>query len=184
MPSNHTEAVRHTLLYGPPASGKLTVARALASRTGYRVVHNHLTTDLVQHLLERDSPGFWDTVRGLRLRLFECAASSRISVISTSAYIPADRAWVAEVSEALDRRSVQMCFVQLRPSLDELERRVVYQARHDHRKLVTVDGLHAALARADYFTKVHYEDLSIDNSRLSADDVAARIAAHYALASR
>jgi replication-associated recombination protein RarA len=28
-------------IYGPPAAGKLTVAEALAMRTGHKVFHNH-----------------------------------------------------------------------------------------------------------------------------------------------
>jgi len=34
-------------IYGPPASGKLTVARELATLTGYRLFHNHLIVDAV-----------------------------------------------------------------------------------------------------------------------------------------
>ena len=73
------EAVRnggvHVLLYGPPVSGKLTVAQALAARTGFRIVHNHLTPDLVSEVLDRGAPGFWDLVKELRLRLSATAAA-------------------------------------------------------------------------------------------------------------
>jgi hypothetical protein len=41
----HTDLV---VLYGLPAAGKLTVGRALAALTGYRLCHNHLTADLVE----------------------------------------------------------------------------------------------------------------------------------------
>jgi predicted kinase len=30
------------LVYGPPAVGKLTVAKEIAARIGYRLVHNHV----------------------------------------------------------------------------------------------------------------------------------------------
>jgi replication-associated recombination protein RarA len=33
-------------LYGPPAVGKLTVAREVSALTGYRLFHNHLTVNL------------------------------------------------------------------------------------------------------------------------------------------
>ncbi|MEO1956129.1 MAG: AAA family ATPase, partial [Gammaproteobacteria bacterium] len=32
-------------LYGPPASGKLTIAKKLADKTGISLFHNHLTFD-------------------------------------------------------------------------------------------------------------------------------------------
>ena len=34
-------------LHGPAAAGKLTVARALAARTGFALFHNHLVVDAV-----------------------------------------------------------------------------------------------------------------------------------------
>ena len=42
------------MLYGPPAVGKLSVAQALAARTGFRVLHNHLLINLASALFE-----FW-----------------------------------------------------------------------------------------------------------------------------
>ena len=44
--------MRLVFLYGPPAVGKLTVAKALARLTGYKVFHNHLTIDLVASILD------------------------------------------------------------------------------------------------------------------------------------
>lgn len=35
-------------IYGPPASGKLTVAREPAALTGYRLFHNHLVVDALE----------------------------------------------------------------------------------------------------------------------------------------
>jgi hypothetical protein len=44
-----------TLLYtyGPPASGKLTVATALAELTGFSLFHNHLSVDAVSCVLTK-----------------------------------------------------------------------------------------------------------------------------------
>jgi adenylate kinase family enzyme len=38
------------VLYGPPASGKLTVAKKLAALTGFTLLHNHLIADLASSL--------------------------------------------------------------------------------------------------------------------------------------
>ncbi len=35
-------------IYGPPASGKLTVARELAALTGYKLFHNHLVVEALR----------------------------------------------------------------------------------------------------------------------------------------
>jgi len=45
-------------LFGRPAVGKLTVARALAARTGGRLFHNHLTVNLVLSVYAFGTPGF------------------------------------------------------------------------------------------------------------------------------
>ena len=48
------------LVYGPPAVGKLTVAKEIAARTGYRLVHNHVSIDPVLSILG------WDDEEGMR----------------------------------------------------------------------------------------------------------------------
>ena len=52
------------LLYGPPAVGKLTIAKALARLTAFQVFHAHLTVDLVTAIFPRGTPAYqhllWD----------------------------------------------------------------------------------------------------------------------------
>lgn len=45
-------------IYGPPASGKLTVARELAALTGYKLFHNHLAVDALGAVFEFGSEPF------------------------------------------------------------------------------------------------------------------------------
>ena len=47
------------IIYGPPAAGKLTVANAIAERTGIKVFHNHLSIDCVKPVIEFGTPAFW-----------------------------------------------------------------------------------------------------------------------------
>ena len=39
-------------LHGPPASGKLTIARELKTLTGFQLFHNHLAVDLLESVFE------------------------------------------------------------------------------------------------------------------------------------
>lgn len=50
--------MRLLFLYGPPAAGKLTIARELAAATGFRVFHNHVTVDALLSVFEFGSPPF------------------------------------------------------------------------------------------------------------------------------
>jgi hypothetical protein len=61
-------------LYGRPAVGKLTIARAVAALTGARLFHNHLTVNLALSVYDFGTPGFielrdriWKTVFGRAL---------------------------------------------------------------------------------------------------------------------
>ena len=45
-------------LYGPVASGKLTIARELAARTGFALFHNHLVVDAVMAVFPFGSESF------------------------------------------------------------------------------------------------------------------------------
>ncbi|TAG32901.1 MAG: hypothetical protein EAZ36_01575 [Verrucomicrobia bacterium] len=45
-------------LHGPPAVGKLTVAREVSARTGWRLFHNHLAVDVALSLYDFGTPGF------------------------------------------------------------------------------------------------------------------------------
>ena len=47
-------------LYGPPAVGKLTVGRELASRCGFPLFHNHLVVDALTPVFEFGSDAFVD----------------------------------------------------------------------------------------------------------------------------
>jgi shikimate kinase len=55
---------RLVFLYGPPAVGKLTVARAMAVRERFRILHNHLTIDPVTEILQFGTDAFWLMVGG------------------------------------------------------------------------------------------------------------------------
>jgi len=40
------------IIYGPEASGKLTIARALAQQTHFRLFHNHISVDVAKTLFD------------------------------------------------------------------------------------------------------------------------------------
>ena len=81
-------------LYGPPAVGKLTVARLVAERMGFRVLHNHLTIDAVAPVLDFGTDAFWGVVGRLRRDLVSAAAEGTDLV-----YAAADRI-VAQLGSA------------------------------------------------------------------------------------
>lgn len=57
------------VIYGPPASGKLTVAQELSAITGYKLFHNHLTVNAVAALFEFGTPEFTRLTQPMRSSL-------------------------------------------------------------------------------------------------------------------
>jgi len=66
--------MRLLFLYGPPAVGKLTIAKELAWRSGYVLFHNQLTVDFAQQVFPWGSEEYVELVDTLRLNVFERAA--------------------------------------------------------------------------------------------------------------
>jgi hypothetical protein len=171
-------------LYGPPAVGKLTVARELAARTGFKCFHGHLTFDLACALFEPFTAPFGALCTALRLKTIELGATYGLEgMVFTYCYAyPSDTPFVERVRATVESAGGEVCFVQLLCEVDELKRRVVAPDRREFQKLGNADGLEAALERWDLYTPIPDSDtLSIDNTHLPPGQVAERIIDHFGL---
>jgi predicted kinase len=177
-------ASSHVFLYGPPAAGKLTVARALADGYGLKVLDNHLSSDVALRLFDFGTRPFTELVVSLRVVLVESAAVAGIDVVSTMVFIdPVDRPLVERLVQAGSDHGATFTFVQLCPPTEVLEERVSAASRQTTAKLRDRATLRRVLQGWDCYTPINEGDLSIDNSHAPPADVAARIAEHAGLAS-
>src|SRR3989344_1110054 len=109
------------IVYGPPAVGKLTVAKELAARTGYKLFHNHLTVDVVASLFTFGTPVFWKQVRQMREFLFEAAAKNKVNLIFTFVYAAGeDDKIIRNYIRIIEKNGGEVCPVQLKSSIQEL----------------------------------------------------------------
>jgi predicted kinase len=165
-------------LYGPPAVGKLTVARALAELTGFRVLHNHLLADDTATVLEWGTPRYWSTVRELRCALLRAAAAEGVDVVFTYVFAPADAPAVETLCSAYEEEGGRVVCVRLVASRDTLARRVTEESRHEFGKPSDPDTLGEILGRYHLFHEIpRRPTLTIDTDALSAHEAAERIAA-------
>ena len=67
--------MRLVFIHGPAASGKLTVARELAARTGLSLFHNHLVVDALLAVFPFGSPGFVLLRETMWMDVFRAAAA-------------------------------------------------------------------------------------------------------------
>jgi chloramphenicol 3-O-phosphotransferase len=180
-----TEQAPATLIYiyGPPASGKLTVATRLSELTGIPLFHNHLTVNAVLPVFAFGSPPFIEAVRAMRRGVFQAAARAGISLIYTnnSAWSgPDPRAHFEEAAQAareiMAGHGGRTVFVRLTASQSALEERVANESRRAHEKLVDVVRLRELLSDFDA-SPLHSDDLAIDTARTSPEESARIIAA-------
>lgn len=123
-------------IYGPAASGKLTVARELARLTGLAVFHNHLIVDAVASVFPFGSDRFIRLREKFWLTMFREAAEAGQTMIFTFA----PEATVAPDFPDRTRTTVEafggeVLFVRLTLPADEQERRIDNASRSEFGKL-------------------------------------------------
>lgn len=160
------------VIYGPPAVGKLTVARELAKVTGYRIFHNHLTVDLITSIFEFGSPGSGTLVDRYRLELIGIAAKKNIKgLIFTFVYANTkeDDDFIKRLIRLSKHHRIKTRFVQLVSEKKELERRVKERSRNNFSKIKDKKTLRSVISRYDLFTPISFvRSLTIDNTKISA----------------
>lgn len=174
-------APRLVFLYGPPAVGKLTVARAIAQREPFRILHNHLTIDPVTEVLSYGSDAFWRVVGQLRRNLVAAAADEHIDLIYTYVFAPGDEQHVADIILPYEQAGGRVFFVQLLAPREVLLQRVLEQSRRAHRKIADTATLERLLDQYEDFTAIaNPESLTIDLAAASAKEAAGQILDHCA----
>jgi deoxyadenosine/deoxycytidine kinase len=172
------------VLYGPPGVGKLTVARELAELTGYKVFHNHLTTDLVSPIF-----GFGGEVTArllgrIRLEMIEAAARARLpGLIFTWVYaFGVDDAFVADMYRVVEPLGGRVLPILLTCDEDELMRRVTDRSRAEFGKLRDKTVLKELLETHNMTTPfTDHESLVMDVTHLPARETANHIVHHFGL---
>jgi DNA polymerase III delta prime subunit len=172
--------MKHVILYGPPAVGKLTVAEALGELTGWGVVHNHLSNNLVLEAFPYGHPEFSRLVISFRTQLFEAAAKARVDgLISTLVYAPEslDDKIIAAWKRKVAKHHGQTLFVRLHCKEATLFRRVGDPSRVGHKKIIEKPFLKEWLKRFDLFADVKgASSLAIDTDKLKPSQAAELIA--------
>ena len=170
-------------VYGPPAVGKLTIAKELAKQTGFVLFHNHLTADIGRLLFNFGDPRLFSLSERLRLDVFEAAAQSDTEgMIFTLVYITDDRDFVSKVVETITKNGGQVLFVQLKCDHTELFKRVTNESRKSHRKLTDPEELKKSLVKWDLAVSVeHTPNITIDTTHTEPTDVAQKIMSEYNL---
>jgi shikimate kinase len=173
-------------IYGPPAVGKATVANELIKLTGFRFFMNHQASDPVRAILdfEKDPTLFRKVCNEVKNLILGRAIDLNISglIMSFCYSRPDSDINLAGQIDLFKKRGVKLNFVRLYCSNEELFKRVEDSSRKSSStyKITEKAKLEESLQKHNFNEEISYvENFSIDNTNLSAKEVAKLIAEHY-----
>jgi adenylylsulfate kinase-like enzyme len=171
-------------MHGAPATGKLTIAKALLRSVPGRLFDNHAALDVAGTVFDFDAPGFWELVQTVRCAVLDAAAGQGVPlVVATYCYAePEDRPAFAQFEAIMRRHDGEVLPVFLRCSRAEMTRRVTSAERAARGKISTAKGLDSFLAQYDLVPVPRADCLVLDSGASSADATAQEIIRHFALA--
>jgi shikimate kinase len=179
--------VQLVFLYGPPAVGKYTIGVELAARTGLRLLHNHLSVNLVSAVFDRDSEAWTPLLRSIRRDILIEATRHDVSLIMTGVFRGTSdhvEGW-RTMLEPVRTNGGRIAFVQLVCDPDELVRRVKNESRRALDKLVDPVRLAELLDGFDMLSPAPFgEHLRLDVTHRTPRESAERIMRYYGIHQR
>ena len=172
------------LLYGPPAVGKLTVAKELQRLTGYTLLHNHQVSDLVLSVFDRGTPAAADLNHQIRLTAYRAASLQNIpGMISTVNYRYNIKDQIHNaIRDYMSIDGVDTFAVRLYCAPEILEQRVVSTERIGTMKISSVEKLRAVLTSEDLLRSLPDDiipSLHIDTTQREPYETAIIIKNHF-----
>lgn len=168
-------------IYGPPASGKLTIAKELSKLTGFKLFHNHVSIQFIESLFDFGTKPFSRLTDKYRTEMIEEAAKEGVDTIFTFVYGKSiDDPLVRRIIRKVNAHDGKVCLVRLQCNRKELERRVGSKACESLGKIATKRLLTNVFERFDLESEVPFQpSLTIDTDTLSPRRAARIIMQHY-----
>lgn len=168
------------LIYGPYASGKLTIATALQKLTGYRFLEKNAVNKPVLQVFPFGSPVFYRITKKIRLEIIKEAASHDTDLISTLVYASGkDDDYIREIMDAVKKENGQVKFIRITCPNDLLLKRVSDRSREGKNKVLDPDLVEELLAKSEVSNKIPFvESFEVDSSKYSASEAAEIIKKH------
>lgn len=176
------------IISGPPAVGKMTVGRALAQLTNWKLFHNHMSLELVNQFFDFGTPSFSRLDKLIRFGIFEEVAKSDLEglifTIVTAYSEQSDLDYLDQIIKVFENRNPEVLIVDLSADLEERLKRNKNPERIKHKPSKRdVDFSEKALLsyEKDYRMNSTETDLlgktvlRINNTHLSPERVAQRI---------
>ncbi|MGG5791725.1 AAA family ATPase [Bacillus nitratireducens] len=186
--------MKFILIFGPQAVGKMTVGQELATLTGLKLFHNHMTIDLVSPIFDYSTKEAKRLVSLFRNEIFEEVSKSDLSgMIFTYVWafdLQSDWDYIHHVVSIFESKGGTVYFVELEAELDERLERNKSPHRLEHKpkkrdiewsennlkeavKKHRLNSLHGEIEKEEY--------IKINNTYLNAKKVAEMIKEKFRL---
>jgi len=139
------------ILYGPPATGKLTIAKELAKKTGYKLFDNHHTMDFLSSIILDKTQAFKPKVSGEFSKIYmkvvldilktTCKLKDIKGLIITEAYT-GEKRFINRMIKIAKTYGHKVYMVKLTCDIKKLEKRVYDKSRLKYNKVKSKDALH------------------------------------------
>lgn len=179
--------MRLLFLHGPPASGKYTIGRALAARTGWELYHNHLVVDEALRHHAFGTPGFVALRDAAWRAHFTTAVADpeRRVIFTFNPESSVPQAFIDWLFGDLVAAGATLHSAGLTLAEAEIEARLGSASRRQFRKL-TDRALYRRLRDAGEFSRplIPRTDCWLETAALAPAEAAARLDRHFRLNER
>ena len=165
------------IIYGDTAVGKLTTAKELSKNTGYPVLHNHMTIDLVEKFFVYNSEPFNNLIRKIRIDIVdELLKQDYPGLIWTTGFpnTKTSLTFYKKLSNLIKKNNGGINYVKLVCDFKEREKRVLGKDRKKYNKDKTILDKKTKSLDFSIVTPIK-NTLVIDNTHLSSKDTALKI---------
>ncbi|TYS16743.1 AAA family ATPase [Rossellomorea vietnamensis] len=181
------------LIFGPQAVGKMTVGQALSKKTGMKLLHNHMTIDLLQPLFGF-TPEMWRLTHHFREEIYKSfSRTDEIGLITTFIWafnMKEDWGFVEKITSIFKEQAAEIYLVELEADIEERIKRNVSPNRLEHKPtkrnteqseehlLSTMKTLRLNSQKNEIQAENY---LRINNTSLSPEEVADKIKTEFSL---
>ena len=169
-------------IYGPPASGKLTIAEKLSAITKIPLFHNHLSRDIVKDIYGTRLMDHYSLVNTIRLDVLSYCAQNNTDLIFTYVYEGEnDDENVKSLINCIESNGGSVEFIELTANRDDLISRVDNDSRKRYKKLTDRSIMEKITKDMNKYSIPFVNALKINTSELSVDKSVSFIASELNL---
>jgi tRNA uridine 5-carbamoylmethylation protein Kti12 len=168
------------ILYGPVASGKLTVANELAAIADVKIFDNHQAQDIIEPIVTRQYTDFATVVYGIWRSILDAAVkANQVNVVFTfpfAANLQRDTDFLSKLINDSRELGADVYPVFLTCDKETLKSRVTEESRRAYGKVTTPEVMKTLIDKYDFETPLQIGGNKTFNTKeMSAKEVATEV---------